>query len=682
MTMKALGVDVGGTFTDCLMIDRSSGEIHVAKVPTTNSDQVEGFLAGLDQLKIDDVGELHTIVHGTTITTNAVLERKGALCGLITTRGFRDVLELERRTRPHVYGLHGEFEALVSRNLRLEVTERMDAEGQVLNPLYEDEIPALVEQFRKAKVEAIIIHFINAYANPAHERRCAEIVRSLWPEVYITVGTEVISEIREFERGNTAAVNGYVQPLIGGYIKRLVKQLRDRGAKRDLLIMQGNGGMMNAGIAAQHAAQTVMSGPAAGAIATGLTGQQAGFSHLIACDMGGTSFDVSVVVDGKPSISRERELDYAMPVHVPLIDIHTVGSGGGSIASVNSAGILQVGPESAGAQPGAVAYGRGGTRPTVTDANLLLGRVNPAALTGVSGDADIAAVSDAIEKHVGEPLGLEPISAADAILAVVNNAMAGAIRFISIEKGLDPRDFTIVAFGGAGPLHSCALARELGIPKVLVPRYPGINCALGCIMADVRHDFGQTVARDLSEVSGQEADKILQSQVAEGEALIKSENIEVTSIKAFHEADLLYAGQSHIIRIEVPSPGFDAEQVRLLFANLYRERFEIELPEMRPVLMALRTTIIGARETLDLNLFSNAEPDQTIEQKPIDNRRVYFAGQWHDTPVFRREHLSAGFKIEGPAIVEQVDTTTLIEPVDSMKVDLMGNLIIEVGGYE
>jgi N-methylhydantoinase A len=554
----------------------------------------------------------------------------------------------------------------------------MDAEGNVVVPLAEDEVPDLVARLKALDVEGVVIHFIHAYANPAHERRCGDMVRAAWPEAQITLGSEIMPEVREFERGSTAAINGYVRPLISRYLGSLTGELEKRGFDQELLVMQGNGGMMDAPLADSHAVHTVMSGPAAGAIATGRTGAQSGFPNLIACDMGGTSFDVSLVIDGDPAVTREKELDYSVPVHVPMIDIHTIGAGGGSIARVNEAGILQVGPESAGADPGAIGYGRGGTEPTVTDANLVLGRINPATLTGVAGAADLEAVRAAMVDRVGKALALDPVETAAAILTIANNAMAGAIRFISVEKGHDPRDFALFAFGGAGPLHATALARELGIPTVLVPRFPGITSALGCVVADVRHDFGQSVGRSLREVAGADADAILQAQAARGRDMIGRENVAVEDIDVSHEADLLYAGQSHVIRIPIESPGFDPAAVLEIFVERYRERFEAELPEMRPVLMALRTAVVGRRPHLDLSLLV-ADAGQRLEDAEAGARRASFDGSWHETPVYVRQRLPLGARLDGPAIVEQMDTTTVVEPGDTLAVDDAGNLIVTVG---
>jgi N-methylhydantoinase A len=676
MNGHVVGVDVGGTFTDLVLFDQDRMRFQVAKVPTTPDDQSIGFMRGLIALGAPP-HEIDALVHGTTIGTNAVLERKGVTCGLITTRGFRDVLELGRRTRPFGYGMIGSFEALISREFRFEVTERIDANGNVLLPLDDAEVREAAACLAAQGAEALVIHFMHSYMNSAHEERASEIAAEVWPNRFITLGSRTLREVREFERCTAAAINGYIQPIVSTYITKVDDALRRGGFARDLLVMQGNGGMMAAGLAGAHAIQTVMSGPAAGAIAAAAIASRAGFHNAIACDMGGTSFDVALIRNGTPTISNEKDIAYGVPVRVPMVDIHTIGAGGGSIAHLTKAGILQIGPESAGSKPGPICYGRGGTDPTITDANLLLGRLNPAALTGTETSADVEKIRDILAERIGRPLGYDAVRAADAIVAIANNQMAGAIRLASTAKGYDPRDFVLFAYGGAGPLHGVTLARELGVPKVLVPRYPGLTSAIGCIFADIRHDFVQTVNRPLRMANALEVDAIYEHQAAAGRAVIEQEGIAVTRIDVEHEADLLYQGQSHVLRIPVESPGFDPRKTLDEFARRYHERFDIELPEMRPVLINLRTTVIGRRRKLDFDLFAPAVGSR-LEDAISARRPVYFNGRWHETTIYRREVLPAASEIAGPAIVEQRDTTTLIEPYSIGTTDTDGNLIISV----
>src|SRR6476659_6276528 len=675
-----IGVDVGGTFTDLLALDPVSGVFRVAKVSSTPEDQSVGFIAGLSALETD-LAAVSALVHGTTVATNAVLERKGARCGLITTAGFRDVLELGRRTRPNPYGMTGTFEALIPRDLRAEVPERIDAAGRILTPLDEAAVRREVHRLRERGAEALVIHFIHAYANPVHEQRCAEIARETWSNRFVTLGSDILREVREFERGSTAALNGYVQPIVSRYLGRLSQNLRGSGLSNQLLVMQGNGGMMAAGTAVDLAVHTVMSGPAAGAIAAARIGVQAGYPNLVACDMGGTSFDVYLIAAGEPALSAEKDLAYGVPLRVPLVDIHTIGAGGGSIARITRAGLFQVGPESAGARPGPIAYGRGGTAVTVTDANLLLGRLNPDRLTGVAGAAPKETIAAAIEGQIGALLGLDPIAAASAILAVTTNQLAHAIRLVSVEKGHDPRDFVLFAFGGAGPLHAVTLARELAIPRVLVPARPGITSALGCLVADVRHDFVKTVNQGVLRLDLAEAHRILAAQVDDGRRMLASEGVEVETVSVQHEADMQFVGQTHVLTVPIVRTDFAREDLVRAFESAYWERFEVELREMRAQVVSLRTAVIGRRRPVSLQGLIALEP-AAGGVAPAARRRARFDGRWHDTPVYRREQLGVGAELIGPAIVEQLDSTTVIEPGDRVRVDALGNLEVTVRGLE
>jgi len=672
-----IGVDVGGTFTDLLALDPERGVFRVAKVLSTPEDQSIGFIAGLAELETD-LAAVAALVHGTTVATNAVLERKGARCGLIATAGFRDVLELGRRTRPNPYGMTGSFEALIPRDLRVEVPERIDAAGRVLIPLDETAVRREVHRLRERGAEALVIHFIHAYANPAHEQRCAEIAREIWPNRFVTLGSDILREAREFERGSTAALNGYVQPIVSRYLGRLSQNLRSAGLSNELLVMQGNGGMMAASTAIDLAVHTVLSGPAAGAIAAARIGVQAGYPNLVACDMGGTSFDVSLIAAGEPALSAEKDIAYGVPLRVPLVDIHTIGAGGGSIARITRAGLLQVGPESAGARPGPIAYGRGGTAVTVTDANLLLGRLNPDRLTGVEESAPMETIATAIHEQIGAPLGLDATGAAAAVLAVTTNQLAHAIRLVSVEKGHDPRDFALFAFGGAGPLHAVEIARELGIPTVLVPRFPGITSGLGCVLAPVRHDFVQSIGQPLADAATGHIDGGFANQAAAGRRLLDQDGVPLAEIVVRHEVDLLFRGQSHVFRVPVTAPGFDPRVVLADFLERYKARFDIELPEMTAILVNLRTTVIGRRAPVDLATFA-PEIGGSEAPRPSGARQVRFNGGWFDTRLFDRASLGRGATLAGPAIVEQPDTTVVIDPGATAVVDGLGNLVISVG---
>ncbi|MEP9372279.1 hydantoinase/oxoprolinase family protein [Mesorhizobium sp. KR1-2] len=673
------GIDVGGTFTDLIMIDAAVGGVRIAKTPTTVDNQAFGVVAALAETGFP-VADIDLIVHGTTTTTNAVLERRLARTGMITTRGFRDVIELGRRTRPQAYGMTGVFVPVISRDLRLEVSERVEASGAVRVPLDEDEMRAAVLQLLEAGCESLVIHFLHSYANPAHELRALEIARKLWPNGYITAGHMLLSEAREFERGVTAAVNASVQPILERYVERLRRELGERGYARDFLIMNGNGGMISARNVTRESAKTVMSGPASGVIAAAYTGRRAGYENLVTYDMGGTSTDVALIRNAEPAVSNEIEIEYAMPIHVPMVAVHTVGAGGGSIARVDASGLIQVGPASAGADPGPICYGRGGTEPTLTDANLVLGRLDPKRLLSVDNPVTPDHVQKIFAEKIGRATGLDGVSAAGAVLKLGNLKMAGAIRMVSVARGHDPRDFALFAFGGAGPLHASALARELGLPKVLVPARPGITNALGCVVADLRHDFVNTVNQPVASLDERRIAEILAAQRGEGEALIAREAVRPQSIRVAHSADMQFVGQTHILNVPLPSGAVSRVELQTLFEKAYFARFKVELPEIRANLVNLNTSVTGVRAAVDLSgLIDPAGRAATLEGALHELRPVWSDGRWRETPVYAREKLPLDAVLEGPAILEQMDATTVLEPGDRARGDADGNIVIEVG---
>jgi N-methylhydantoinase A len=674
------GVDVGGTFTDLILVDnRNGGAVHIAKTPTTAENQASGVVAALDLARVE-FSVIDLIVHGTTTTTNAVLERRLARTGLITTRGFRDVLELGRRTRPQAYGMTGTFEPVIPRNLRVEVAERMEASGKIRTPLDEDELRQRIAELREAGCEALVIHFLHAYANPVHEQRAAEIARSIWPNAYVTAGHELLSEAREFERGVTAAVNASVQPILERYVERLRREFGARGYDRDFLIMNGNGGMISSRLVAREAAKTVMSGPASGVIAASIIGRRSGYTNLVTYDMGGTSTDVALIRNAEPAVSNETEIEYAMPIHVPMVAVHTIGAGGGSIARVDASGLIRVGPESAGAAPGPICYGRGGALPTITDANLVLGRLNPNRLLSVANPVTVEHVRAIFAKNIGKQTGLDDIEAAGAVLKLANVKMAGAVRMVSVARGHDPRDFALFAFGGAGPLHASALARELGLPRVIVPARPGLVNALGCVVADMRHDFVRTVNQPVATLDERAMADILAGHRAAGEALIAEERARVTTIRTVHSADMQFIGQTHLINVPLPGANIERAALQTLFEEAYFERFRVQLPEIRAQLVNLNSSVIGEREPVDLGRL--IDPDGRVKHLPDalkEARPVWFESGWRDTPIYDRERLPLDCSIAGPAILEQMDCTTVLEPGDIASSDQDGNLIVSVG---
>ena len=674
---QIVGVDVGGTFTDLVLFDTETENVKISKVPSTPENQSFGVMKALDSISVT-LESLDALIHGTTVTTNALLERKVSRVGLITTRGFRDVLELGRRTRPKPYGMTGSFDCIIPRELRLEVGERVDCDGEVVEELNEADVLTAVKQLLESGAEALVIHFLHSYKNDSHERKAEEITRKTWPNSFVTRGSALVSEFREYERGTTAAINAGIQPVLHRYIERLQKKLKEGGYGKDLLVMQGNGGTVSSGIVAEDAVKTVMSGPASGVMAAAYTASQSGFSKVITYDMGGTSCDVGLIVNGIPQVTSELEIEYAMPIHIPMVDVHTIGAGGGSLALVNDAGLLQVGPESAGAQPGPICYGRGGKKPTITDANLVLGRLNPEALLAVDNPVSLGKVRNSLVEEVGAKLRLknaEEIAA--AIIRISNMNMAGALRLVSLARGYDPRDFALFAFGGAGPLHAVALARELGIPKVLVPMRPGITNAVGCVVADVRHDYVNSINIPLSQMEMNQVDDIFCRQIEAGKKIIETEGVEIEELLVIHDVDMQFQGQTHILNFPVQETRLSRESLQSAFEKAYWDRFNVELPEIRAVLVNLHTAVIGRRKPVPLaTLMSAKEQKNTIDDCLSGTRRVWFESGWKETPIYKREFLTVNAKFKGPAVIEQLDTTIIVEPENQVEVDLEGNLII------
>ncbi len=667
-----VGIDVGGTFTDLFFSGDGNRPHLILKVPSTPQDPSIGLLNSLKAAGIS-ADELDAILHGTTIATNAVIERKGARCALITTTGFRDVLELGRRDRPNMYGLEGTHEPLVPRDLRFEVNERLDFEGNELVPLDVPGLRAIGEVLKTLEVESVVISFMHAYANPAHELQAREVLAAINPKWELVAATSVVREYYEFERTSTAVVQGYLQPLVARYAKNLAHQLGTWGYTRDVAIMQSNGGVAPLRQLGERSAYIVRSGPAAGVMAAARLAAEAGFSHIITGDMGGTSFDVAVVINGEPNVAEITNLDFRIPLRLPMIDVHTIGAGGGSIAHLDRGGMLLVGPRSAGAVPGPVAYRRGGTEPTVTDANIVLGRINPASpMNGTDATLDVAGTRAAVQ-GLGEKMGLNLEQTAEAILAVVNQRMAGRIRLMSIERGLDPRDFALVAFGGAGPLHGGALIREVGISTMLVPLYPGVLCALGCVYADLRYDISQTLEKRLDKLCAGELAEIIERQRVQGQAQIDGSQVPVDITTITHAADMAYAGQIHSLRVMIDA-SWSTQRLEQAFNDVYRETFGNTLVGMPVVIVNLRTIAVGRRSSAALPLSTSTA---TGSPKAASRRPVHFNG-WHDTPVYLRGDLAPGMAFDGPAIVEQSDTTTVVEPDMQVTVDPKGNLLVKV----
>jgi len=668
---RIVGVDVGGTFTDLFLFDEAAQKFTVAKVPSQRGDEAAGFIAGLQ--KLGRLSAMSSIVHGTTVGTNALLERKGARAGLITTAGFRDVLEMRRRDRRQTWGLWGDFVPVIERDMRVEVAERTMADGTILTAIDDKEVAAAAAKLRTAGAESLAIVFINAYANPENERAALAAIN--WPNGHIACSSQILPEIREFERTSTTALNAYLQPVVGGYLGRLESALADQKFGGKFHIVQSNGGVMSTTTAAHAPVRTALSGPAAGVIAAAAIAGAAGFPDVITADLGGTSFDVSLVVNGAISMAAQATIEFGLVIRTPMIEIATIGAGGGSIARVDAGGLPQVGPESAGSRPGPVCYGQGGTRPTLTDANLVLGRINAERpIGGALARLDVEAASEALATHIGEKLGLGPQAAAEAVVRVANAKMAGAIRLVSIERGHDPQRFALVPFGGGGALHAGALIRDVGMKAALIPRFPGVTSALGCVIADIRHDLVQTVNLTLAGIDVQALQNRLLAEAQKTEAMVRETGLAVTGIETSVEADMHYVGQTHSIAVRLPGPLVDEADLRKAFEAAYQKSFGRILPGIAIRLVNLRVAAIGRRPRFDLAALAPG-PEASMAAADCGARNVWFGG-WQEARIFDRLLLPAGAKIPGPAILEQPDATIVIDPGLTASVDRFGNVIL------
>ena len=667
---KIVGVDVGGTFTDVFTIEDKTGNITIAKVPTTPENQAEGFAHGVRQ-GAGAAAELDTIMHGTTVGTNALLQRRGARIGMIVTTGFRDVLEMRRRDRPQTWGLWGGYEPVVSRDLSFEVAERTLADGTVREAVNPEEVSAAAKHLAELGAEALVIFFVNSYANDGNEQAALLAARGVWLNDFVMASSEILPEIREFERASTAALNAYLQPVLGHYLERLETALADDGFGGEIFIHQSNGGVMRVETARRLPVRTALSGPAAGVVAGGQIAAAAGYENIITCDMGGTSFDVSLVAEGKHAVNPQTSIDFGLVIRTPMVEITTIGAGGGSIAGVDRGGLLRVGPESAGSDPGPACYGLGNARPTVTDANVVLGRINAERpIGGKLSSLDVAAAEAAIMRHVGEPLGLDLTSAAAAIIRVANGLMAGAIRLVSIERGYDPRKFIAMPFGGGGALHAGALIREVGLAKAVVPRYPGVISALGCAIADMRHDSVATINRTMDDLDMAEFHARMATLTAESTALVGED-----AVHSF-EADMSYQGQSHTVAVALDDGlKIDINILRAAFEERYQAVYGRLLNDIPVRLLNLRVTAVAHREAFD---FSRLAPptEARLEDARLGSRQVWTNNAWRDTAVYDRLALPVGAIVPGPAVLEQPDGTVFVDAGLTGEVDSFGNLIM------
>ena len=674
----AVGVDVGGTFTDIFVLDQDTGSVEITKTPSTLDDQSRGLVEGIAR-KIDDFSKIASIIHGTTTGTNALLERKGAPTGIITSAGFRDVLEMRRRDRPRTWGLWGQFEPVVRRDHRVEVAERTLADGTVVQAIDPEEVKAQAELLLAKGCTSVCVFFINSYTNDSNERATMAALQAVWPNNYMTRATEILPEIREFERLSTATLNAYLQPVVSSYLDRLDSGLAASGFAGDLLIVQSNGGVMSVDTAKAYPVRTALSGPAAGVRAAQTIAQAAGCANIITCDLGGTSFDVSLIAEGEAALAAQTAIDFGMVIRTPMIQITTIGAGGGSIASIDAGGLLRVGPESAGSNPGPVSYGLGNTEPTLTDANLVLGRINADRPIGGKLDRlDVEAARAAIQSNIAKPLGISIEDAAEAILRVANAKMAGAIRLVSIERGHDPAKFLAMPFGGGGALHTGALIHECGLQGALVPRYPGITSALGCVVADMRHDRVKTVNRLLSDIDAFELGQEMQQVVEQLAALLDKAGVQFVGVEPIFELDMLYLGQTHTVTVPLLPATAELTQaaIQTAFESAYKNSFGRLLSGTPTRIMNYRVAVVGRRPVFDMSVFAPKDGKPAQDCK-TGTRQVYVDGSWQSADIFDRLTLGIGEQVNGPCLLEQLDTTIFVDPGLLGQVDAIGNLIIE-----
>jgi N-methylhydantoinase A len=673
----AIALDIGGTFTDVALVHEASGRLWVTKTPTTPHDPSEGFIAGVDKaLRLAGVepASLRHVLHGTTTATNAILEGKGAATGLLTTAGFRYVLEIGRHDIPRRANMFAWVKPArpVPPELIFEIGGRVTVDGDELEPLDEDAVRAAGRRLREAGVDSIAVCFLHSYASPGHERRTRALLLEEHPGCAVSLSSEVLPVFREFERSMGTVLNAYVQPLVGRYVARLVERLRPAGIGAPLSIMKSNGGVVGADVVRTQAIHTALSGPAAGVIGVRRIGEAAGFDDLISVDVGGTSADVCLVRGGEAEVTTEGRVG-AWPLHVPMIDIHTIGAGGGSIARVTEDGTLTVGPESAGAQPGPVCYGAGGEEPTVTDAHLVLGRIPPHLLGGEIA-LDVERARHAIEERVARPLGLPLAAAAQGILDIVNNNMVGALRLVSVERGYDPRDFVLVPFGGAGPLHGADLAALLGMRTVVVPRHPGVLSTFGLLGTEVRNDYARTSLQkppdyDLAAVAAVYAE--LEDQAR---AWLAAEGVAPSARRLTRLADLRYRHQGFELTVPWPERDLAVDPLLARFHARHRQLYTYALAEAPVEIVTLRVAAAGRVRRFTLAPLARRGTTST----PPARRRVHFPGVgWRACPCLDRERLGVGAVVTGPAIVEQLDTTTVVPPGHRARVDRIGNLVIQ-----
>ncbi|MGD9114744.1 MAG: hydantoinase/oxoprolinase family protein [Desulfobacterales bacterium] len=682
-----IGIDVGGTFTDVVCVDEGTGTFHYTKTPTTYHDLAEGVLIGLEEI-LDIAGisirDVDYLIHGTTIGTNAIVEGTGARVGLITTAGFEDVLEIRRVARPKEAAF--DFGAdnpppLVPRYLRKGVKERITSKGDVLVPLDEDSIIAVVEEFKQQEVEAIVVSLLFSFLNPIHELRIAEICKDRLPAVPVSLSFEICPEFREYERTCTTVMNGYLGPIIQGYMDNLAARLKEKYGQVTLHIMQSNGGTMTADTAKDHASHLINSGPAGGAIAAAFISRLTGNEMAVGADMGGTTFDISIIDKSMPKTTTWGGVTN-YPIKLPMVDLKTIGAGGGSIAWVDAGGVLNVGPQSAGSNPGPAGYGWGGTLPTVSDANLILGRLNPTYFLGGKYPLYPERAREAVKIHVADKMGVSIEEAAAGIIRIVNANMAKGISGNSVERGYDLREFALVTMGGAAALHAADIARDLAMAKVIVPPMSGNFSAVGLVVADIQHDYVRTYAQKEPDIDPAELLQVFQEMETAGIRQLTAERVPRKDITISWSADLRYEGQSWELNVPITSADtLTREHLHKIagdFNHLHQRVYSYSEPNEVVEFVNLRVRVVGKNPTLTLpEEKSTSSPEHAAWD---DRRSVYFENTgWIEVPIYLRAKLPAGIQLSGPCVVEESISTTLIPPDFSATIDRYKNIVFASG---
>jgi N-methylhydantoinase A len=682
-----VGIDIGGTFTDGVVID-SDGHIQIFKDPSTPSDPSIGLINTMKKAArfygeefSQFLGHIDMLVHGTTVATNTMLQYKGVKTALITTKGFRDSLEMRRAHKEDIWNLAlGDPPMIIPRSLRLGVTERLNYKGEVVTPLDEEEVRQVARKLKTEGVQAVAICTLFSFTNDIHERRIKQLVQEEYPDAFVSTSSEILKQIREYERTSTVAVNAYISPCLSKYLRNLQTVLKREGLERDFLVTQSNGGVMSASFGAEHGVMALLSGPSAGAVGGKYFSEILGYPNLIVCDMGGTSFDVTLIKDGEYTLTMESEVA-RYRVGVPAIDIHTIGAGGGSLATIDEGGMLKVGPLSAGAVPGPVCYRRGGTQPATTDANLVLGYLNPDYFLGGEFPLDVEGCVKAMEEKIGKPLGIGATEAAFGIFQVVNANMADALRVVSVQRGHDPREFMLVAAGGAGPIHASRLAQEVGIPKVIVPRAASVFCALGMLESDLKHDYVQTYWKHFDQVDPVDLEATLEAMERAGRATLADEGVPEATVEVERYLDMRYVGQHHEVTVRMPKGRIESgrlSEIAAAFHTTNERLYTYSEPDKPVETINVRVTVVGRvpKTPLAKEIPAMGPASEAIK----GTRQVFFAecGGRVSTPLYDAAKLRPGHSFSGPAIVEAVTTSIVICPGDLASVDDYGNVILEV----